>query len=98
MANSRRRSWWCDVRRLKPVRFAGKSALTLVYGRTSQWPSAWTNRTRNALDYYLLPRLDMTAPRLRLAQDNGISLDAYRFETLEAFLDLAARAELLEVA
>jgi len=53
---------------------------------------------QNALDYYLLPRIDMTAPRLRLAQDNGISLDAYRFESLEALFGLAARAELLEVA
>jgi DNA invertase Pin-like site-specific DNA recombinase len=52
----------------------------------------------NALDYYLLPRIDMTEPRLRLAVDNGISLDAYRFENLEALFRLAARAELLEVA
>ena len=50
------------------------------------------------LDYYLLPRIDMTAPRLRLAEDNGISLDAYRFETLECLFGLAARTELLEVA
>ena len=53
---------------------------------------------QKALDYYLLPRIDMTAPRLRLAEDNGISLDAYRFDTLEAFFDLAARIRLLEVA
>jgi DNA invertase Pin-like site-specific DNA recombinase len=53
---------------------------------------------QTALDYYLLPRIDMTVPRLRLAEDNGISLDAYRFETLEALFELAARAELLEVA
>jgi DNA invertase Pin-like site-specific DNA recombinase len=53
---------------------------------------------QSALDYYLLPRIDMTEPRLRLAEDNGISLDAYRFETLEALFGLAARAELLEVA
>ena len=50
------------------------------------------------LDYYLLPRIDMTAPRLRLAENNGVSLDAYRFETLEPLFGLAARAELLEVA
>jgi DNA invertase Pin-like site-specific DNA recombinase len=50
------------------------------------------------LDYYLLPRIDMTAPRLRLAEDNGVSLDAYRFDSLESFFGLAARAELLEVA
>lgn len=53
---------------------------------------------QSALDYYLLPRIDMTAPRLRLAEDNGISLDAYRFETLEALFGLAARADLLEAA
>ena len=53
---------------------------------------------REPLDYYLLPRIDMTAPHLRLAQDNGTSLDAYRFDTLEAFFSLTARTELLEVA
>ena len=53
---------------------------------------------QNALDYYLLPRIDMTAPRLRLAQDNGISLDAYRFETLDALFELAARITVKEVA
>jgi len=50
------------------------------------------------LDYYLLPRIDMTGPRLRLAEDNGVSLDSYRFESLDAFYGLAARTELLEVA
>jgi DNA invertase Pin-like site-specific DNA recombinase len=53
---------------------------------------------REALDHYLLPRIDMTEPRLRLAQDNGVSLDAYRFETLDSLFDLTARAKLLEVA
>jgi DNA invertase Pin-like site-specific DNA recombinase len=53
---------------------------------------------QEALDYYLLPRIDMTAPRLRLAEDNGVSLDAYRFDSLESLFGLAARAELLEVA
>ena len=42
---------------------------------------------REPLDYYLLPRIDMSASRLRLARENGIELDAYRFETLEALLD-----------
>jgi hypothetical protein len=53
---------------------------------------------QNPLDYYLLPRIDMTMPRLRLADDNGVSLDAYRFETLDSLFSLAARAKLLEVA
>jgi DNA invertase Pin-like site-specific DNA recombinase len=53
---------------------------------------------QNALDYYLLPRIDMTVPRLRLAEDNGISLDAYRFPSLDAFFGLATRVNLQEVA
>jgi DNA invertase Pin-like site-specific DNA recombinase len=53
---------------------------------------------REALDYYLLPRIDMTRPRLRLAESNGVSIDSYRFEDLDALFELAARAELLEVA
>jgi hypothetical protein len=53
---------------------------------------------REPLDYYLLPRIDMTEPRLRLAEDNGVSLDSYRFETLDAFYGLTARTNLLEVA
>lgn len=46
-------------------------------------------------DYYLLPWIDVgaTAP-LRLASENGIRLDAYRFETLEAFFDLTRRTRL----
>jgi DNA invertase Pin-like site-specific DNA recombinase len=53
---------------------------------------------RQALDYYLLPRLDMRGPRLRLAEHNGISLDSYRFDSLEPLFGMAARARLLEVA
>ena len=50
------------------------------------------------LDYYLLPRRDMTLPQLRLAHDNGVSLDSYRFDTLDALYELTARVNLLEVA
>jgi DNA invertase Pin-like site-specific DNA recombinase len=50
------------------------------------------------LDYYLLPRRDMTLPQLRLAHDNGVSLDSYRFDTLDALYELTARVHLLEVA
>ena len=53
---------------------------------------------REAFDYYLLPRLDMSMPRLRLAEYNGISLDAYRFETLEPLFCMAARVRLPEAA
>ena len=50
------------------------------------------------LDYYLLPALDMTLPRLRLAKDNGMSLDGYRFDTLDALYALTGRIHLLEAA
>lgn len=50
-------------------------------------------------DYYLLPWLDLgTSPSLKLAPDNGILLDAYRFETLDAFIDLARRSPLRDAA
>lgn len=45
-------------------------------------------------DYYLLPALDMHEAVLRLAEFNGLSLDAYRFDTLEYFYRMAARAPL----
>lgn len=46
-------------------------------------------------DYYLLPWLDVgSCPSLRLAPENGILLDAYRFDTLDAFFDLTRRTRL----
>lgn len=45
-----------------------------------------------AQDYYLLPWMNIgTDSSLRLAPDNGILLDAYRFNTLEAFIHLTNR-------
>jgi DNA invertase Pin-like site-specific DNA recombinase len=49
-------------------------------------------------DYYLLPAIDMTWENLRVAEDNGIYLDAYRFDTLDYFLTMAERAKLEEAA
>lgn len=54
------------------------------------------NRQRR--DYYLLPRIDMTAPRLRLAESNGLSIDGYRFESLDFLYALSARAGIMEAA
>ena len=50
------------------------------------------------LDYYLLPRLDMDEAVVRLCEFNGLSLDAYRFDSLEAFYALTARVSLPEAA
>ena len=49
-------------------------------------------------DYYLLPGIDMTWENLRIAEENGIYLDAYRFETLDYFLGMAERVNLEEAA
>jgi hypothetical protein len=40
----------------------------------------------------------MAADRLQLAEENGLSLDAYRFEDLEFLFGMAARTELTEAA
>jgi DNA invertase Pin-like site-specific DNA recombinase len=53
---------------------------------------------REVMDYYLLPRIDLPADRIRLSEDNGLYLDSYRFQTLDRFFDLAARIPLRSVA
>lgn len=53
---------------------------------------------REILDYYLLPRIDPTWARLRLSSDNGFSLDAFRFESLDALFDLSARCSIMDLA
>jgi DNA invertase Pin-like site-specific DNA recombinase len=50
------------------------------------------------LDYYLLPALDVENPKIRLAENNHLALDAYRFDDLEAFFELAERSEIPEAA
>ena len=47
-------------------------------------------------DYYLLPGLDMTWEKLRIAEQNGVYLDTYRFETLDYFFTLTERIQLHE--
>ncbi|MXO70256.1 recombinase family protein [Alteraurantiacibacter buctensis] len=49
-------------------------------------------------DYYLLPRIDMREAILRLAECNGLSLDAYRFDSLEPYYHMAVRANFREAA
>jgi hypothetical protein len=50
------------------------------------------------LDYYLLPALDIETPRIRFTENNGIALNAYRFDTLEAFFLLMERIAIPEAA
>lgn len=49
-------------------------------------------------DFYLLPVMDVEAPRLLLCEANGAHLDTYQFESLEYFTSLAARRAIEEAA
>ena len=53
---------------------------------------------QSALDYYLLPRIDIEEGALPLCEDNGARIDAYRIDSLDVFLQLSARTPLQEVA
>nr|WP_281292758.1 recombinase family protein [Roseospira marina] len=55
-------------------------------------------RNERPIDYYLFPRIDQTAERIRLAEENGLSLDAYRVETLDLLYELAAPVRIRAVA
>jgi DNA invertase Pin-like site-specific DNA recombinase len=50
------------------------------------------------LDYYILPSIDMSASRIRMAENNALSLDAYRFETLDFFYSMATQTSFQEAA
>jgi DNA invertase Pin-like site-specific DNA recombinase len=50
------------------------------------------------LDYYLFPRIDIATSKLKLSEENGLALDAYRFETLERFYEFLAPVTITEAA
>lgn len=50
-----------------------------------------------ALDYYILPQFEMRTSKLGLAEENGLMLDAFRFDTLEFLFDLARRVPVSDV-
>jgi DNA invertase Pin-like site-specific DNA recombinase len=47
---------------------------------------------RSAHDFYILPRMTLAEGVRRLADHNGLSLDAFRYDTLAGFFALAERA------
>ena len=49
-------------------------------------------------DYYLLPRIDILEQKLRLAESNGIWIEAYRTDDLTVLFELAARNKVAELA
>jgi DNA invertase Pin-like site-specific DNA recombinase len=57
------------------------------------------NRSNDgSLDYYILPSVDMNSDRIRMLEDNGLSLDAYRFDSLNFLYSMAARTSFQEAA
>ena len=48
-------------------------------------------------DYYLLPGIDMTWEHLRVAEENAIYLDTYRFESLDYFFALTERIKIQDI-
>ena len=50
------------------------------------------------LDYYVFPSIDMNFPHLKLAESNALSLDAYRFESLDFIYSLARQCSFGEAA
>jgi hypothetical protein len=55
-------------------------------------------RNRRPLDFYVFPRIDVASTQIRLAEENGLSLDAYRFETLDILNELATPVRIREAA
>lgn len=56
------------------------------------------NRANDApLDYYFLPRNEITGHRLGLSEENGFMLDTYRHNCLEGFFNLARRSQIAEL-
>jgi len=51
-----------------------------------------------SLDYFLFPSLDLAGGRLRLAEENGLSIDAYRFDDLEELFALSERIPFAQAA
>ena len=51
-----------------------------------------------ALDYYLLPWLDLAPGGLSLKEHNGIALDAYRFASLDMLYRMAGRVRIRRAA
>jgi DNA invertase Pin-like site-specific DNA recombinase len=50
------------------------------------------------MDYYILPFIDFSFDKLRLAEDNKVDFDTYRFENLEFFFGMAEQVNIRRMA
>ena len=53
---------------------------------------------QKAVDYYILPSIDITEDKLKVKEQNDFTLDLYRFDSLEAFFLMSERKLISEVA
>lgn len=53
---------------------------------------------RTTLDYYLFPHIDLPLKTRLAEQDNEVTLDAYRFDSLDSFYALASRSPVAKIA
>ncbi|WP_294542148.1 recombinase family protein [uncultured Rhodoblastus sp.] len=49
---------------------------------------------REVQDYYFLPRMNFFGQRVRMAEENGLHLDAFRFETIDPLFSLTSRVQI----
>jgi DNA invertase Pin-like site-specific DNA recombinase len=49
---------------------------------------------KSPLDYYLLPTIDLESEKVRLAEENAVFLETYRFNDLEFFFGMAERVKM----
>ncbi|WP_280938444.1 recombinase family protein [Xanthobacter sp. 91] len=50
------------------------------------------------LDYYLFPGIDIATEKLKLAEDNGLAIDGYRFDSLDPLYELLEPVIVTEAA
>lgn len=53
-------------------------------------------RNKHPFDYYLFPRIDRVSGKIRLAEENALSLDAYRVDALDLLYELATPVRIRE--
>jgi DNA invertase Pin-like site-specific DNA recombinase len=53
---------------------------------------------RERFDYYLFPRIDVPNEKISLAEENGVYIDAYRFDSLDYFFRLISRTAIRSAA
>ncbi len=87
-----------DINKPRQALLDGSYDWTMDSSRTSPLRRVSMKPMPAIRDYYLLPALDMTWERLRLAEDNGVYLDTYQFDALDYFYGMAEHCKIERAA